>query len=314
MSVFNPLEAAAVNDVDAWIEKLYACKALTEAEVKLLCEKAREVLMGESNVQPVRCPVTVCGDVHGQLHDLIELFKIGGHAPDTNYLFMGDYVDRGYYSVETVSLLVCLKVRYPERVFILRGNHESRQITQVYGFYDECVRKYGSGNVWKLFTDLFDFLPLTALVDNRIFCLHGGLSPSIETLDNVRQLDRIQEVPHEGPMCDLLWSDPDDRQGWGISPRGAGYTFGADISEMFAHRNGLTLVARAHQLVMDGYNWAHDMHVVTIFSAPNYCYRCGNQAAIMSVDEQTNKTFLQFDPAPRRGEPHVTKRTPDYFL
>ena len=118
---------------------------------------------------------------------------------------MGDYVDRGYYSVETVTLLVALKVRYKDRITILRGNHESRQITQVYGFYDECLRKYGNANVWKYFTDLFDYLPLTAIVDNQIFCLHGGLSPSIDTLDHIRALDRIQEVPHEGPMCDLLW-------------------------------------------------------------------------------------------------------------
>ncbi|KAL9599471.1 MAG: hypothetical protein Q9219_003810 [cf. Caloplaca sp. 3 TL-2023] len=250
-----------------------------------------------------KCPVTVCGDIHGQFHDLMELFRIGGPNPDTNYLFMGDYVDRGYYSVETVTLLVALKIRYPQRITILRGNHESRQITQVYGFYDECLRKYGNANVWKFFTDLFDFLPLTALIDNQIFCLHGGLSPSIDTLDNIRALDRIQEVPHEGPMCDLLWSDPDDRCGWGISPRGAGYTFGQDISEAFNHNNGLTLVARAHQLVMEGYNWSQDRNVVTIFSAPNYCYRCGNQAAIMEIDEHLKYTFLQFDPCPRAGEP-----------
>lgn len=197
---------------------------------------------------------------------------------------MGDYVDRGYYSVETVTALVCLKVRYPHRVTILRGNHESRQITQVYGFYDECLRKYGNANVWKFFTDMFDYLPLTALVEISIFCLHGGLSPSIETLDQIRELDRVQEVPHEGPMCDLLWSDPDDRCGWGISPRGAGYTFGQDISDQFNHANSITLIARAHQLVMEGYNWCHDRNVVTIFSAPNYCYRCGNQAAIMELD------------------------------
>ncbi|CAI9581822.1 unnamed protein product, partial [Staurois parvus] len=191
-------------ELDQWIEQLNDCKQLNESQVRTLCEKAKEILTKESNVQDVRCPVTVCGDVHGQFHDLMELFRIGGKSPDTNYLFMGDYVDRGYYSVETVTLLVALKVRYPERITILRGNHESRQITQVYGFYDECLRKYGNANVWKYFTDLFDYLPLTALVDGQIFCLHGGLSPSIDTLDHIRALDRLQEVPHEGPMCDLL--------------------------------------------------------------------------------------------------------------
>ena len=308
------LSQAEIDIYDGHISNLMECKPLTETEVKQLCDKAREILTTESNVQPVNAPVTVCGDVHGQFHDLIELFRIGGRCPDTNYLFMGDYVDRGYYSVETVTLLVSLKVRYNDRIFITRGNHESRQITQVYGFYDECVRKYGTANVWKYFTDLFDYLPLTCLVENQILALHGGLSPSIDSLDQVRALDRVQEIPHEGPMCDLLWSDPDDRQGWGISPRGAGYTFGQDISEQFNHTNALTLVSRAHQLVLEGYNWSHDCNVVTIFSAPNYCYRCGNQAAIMEVDENMKYAFQQFEPAPRRGEPHVTRRTPDYFL
>lgn len=302
------------SNLENQIERLMDCKYLKENEVAELCAKAREILIQEKNVQPVVCPVTVCGDIHGQFHDLMELFRIGGTPPDTNYLFMGDYVDRGYYSVETVSLLVAFKVRFKNRVHILRGNHESRQITQVYGFYDECVRKYGNANVWKHFTDLFDYFPVTALIEKQIMALHGGLSPSIDSLEHIMSLDRVQEVPHEGPMCDLLWSDPDDRCGWGISPRGAGYTFGQDISEQFNHSNGLTLVARAHQLVMEGYNWGHDRNVVTIFSAPNYCYRCGNQAAIMEIDEHLEYTFLQFDPAPRRGEPHVTRRTPDYFL
>jgi len=303
-----------VGEVDQWIEKLYECEHLSEAAVAKLCASARDILIQEANVQPVRCPVTVCGDIHGQFYDLMELFRIGGRPPYTNYLFMGDYADRGYYSVETVSLLVAIKVRYKERITILRGNHESRQITQVYGFYDECLRKYGNANVWKFFTDLYDYIPLTGCVEKQIFCLHGGLSPQIDSLDHIMALDRVQEVPHEGPMCDLLWSDPDDRCGWGISPRGAGYTFGQDIAEQFSHTNGLALISRAHQLVMEGYNWCHDKNVVTIFSAPNYCYRCGNQAAIMEMDEHLEYTFLQFDPAPRRGEPAVAKRTPDYFL
>ncbi|CAA2968836.1 serine threonine- phosphatase PP2A-2 catalytic subunit-like [Olea europaea subsp. europaea] len=147
-----------------------------------------------------------------------------------------------------------------------------------------------------------------------VFCLHGGLSPSLDTLDNIRALDRIQEVPHEGPMCDLLWSDPDDRCGWGISPRGAGYTFGQDIAAQFNHTNGLTLISRAHQLVMDGFNWCQEKNVVTVFSAPNYCYRCGNMAAILEIGENMEQNFLQFDPAPRQIEPDATRKTPDYFL
>ncbi|KAL6053193.1 hypothetical protein STEG23_025369 [Scotinomys teguina] len=341
-------EKLFTKELDQWIEQLNECKQLSESQVKSLCEKAKEILTKESNVQEVRCPVTVCGDVHGQFHDLMELFRIGGKSPDTNYLFMGDYVDRGYYSVETVTLLVALKVRYRERITILRGNHESRQITQVYGFYDECLRKYGNANVWKYFTDLFDYLPLTALVDGQVLnCTewdHGGGKCNPSSFGAAEYEDDCPSlVGLWGPMCDLLWSDPDDRGGWGISPRGAGYTFGQDISETFNHANGLTLVSRAHQLVMEGYNWCHDRNVVTIFSAPNYCYRCGNQAAIMELDDTLKYSFfpsadvtavtpvylvlklgssqlkyaeigLQFDPAPRRGEPHVTRRTPDYFL
>ncbi|CAH1793610.1 unnamed protein product [Owenia fusiformis] len=308
------MEKSETQDVDNWIKKLQEFKQLSENELKSLCEKAREVLSAESNVKVVQSPVTVCGDIHGQLYDLLELFKIGGSIPDTNYLFLGDYVDRGYYSVETVSLLLALKVRFRDRITILRGNHESRQISQVYGFYDECLRKYGSPNAWTLFTDLFDYLPITALIEDKIFCMHGGLSPSIDTIDHVRILDRIQEVPHEGPMADIIWSDPDERGGWGISNRGCGYTFGQDISEVFNHSNGLSFVARAHQLCMEGYNWCHEKNVVTIFSAPNYTYRCGNEGAFMELDDSMNHTFVQYDPAPRIDEPKMVKRTPDYFL
>jgi serine/threonine-protein phosphatase 2A catalytic subunit len=141
-----------VSELDAQIEELIKCRPLPEVGVKQLCEKAKEILTEEANVQPVRAPVIICGDIHGQFHDLMELFKIGGKLPDTNYLFMGDYVDRGHHSVETVTLLIALKVRYRDRLTILRGNHESRQITQVYGFYDECARKYGNPSVWKCFT------------------------------------------------------------------------------------------------------------------------------------------------------------------
>ena len=237
--------------------------------------------------------------------------------------------------------MVLLKARYPSRITMIRGNHESRQITQVYGaisapdpvnyhrgaiaphalvpspagFYDECLRKYGDANVWKEFTSLFDTLPLSAAIENQVFCPHAGLSPSLDTVDHIQQLNRFQEIPHEGPMCDLVWSDPDERCGWGISPRGAGYTFGADITEQFLTTNSFKFIVRAHQLVMEGYSWTHPNTCVTVFSAPNYCYRCGNQASIMEVADDGGVEFLQFDPAPRRGEEQQSaKRCPDYFL
>jgi len=304
-----------MSDLDRQIEQLRRCEFIKESEVKALCQKAMEILMEESNVQRVDCPVTICGDIHGQFYDLKELFKVGGECPDTNYLFLGDFVDRGFNSVETFLLLLALKVRYPDRITLIRGNHESRQITQVYGFYDECLRKYGSVNVWRYCTEIFDYLSLSALIEDRIFCVHGGLSPSINTLDQIRVIDRKQEVPHDGPMCDLLWSDPEDIEGWGLSPRGAGYLFGGNVVKTFNHSNKLELICRAHQLVMEGYKYMFEKMLVTVWSAPNYCYRCGNVAAILELDEHRNANFKIFEAAPQeaRGIPQK-KPAPDYFL
>ncbi|CAJ0578867.1 unnamed protein product, partial [Mesorhabditis spiculigera] len=290
-----------VNDLDKQIQTLMNCEIISEAEVKSLCAKAKEILIQEGNVQVIDSPVTV-----------------GGQLPYTNYLFLGDFVDRGHYSVETFLLLLALKVRYPDRMMLIRGNHESRQITQVYGFYDECVRKYGSPTVWKCCTDVFDCLSLSAVIAGKVFCVHGGLSPSIQTLDEIRAIERKQEVPHDGAMCDLLWSDPEDAMGWGMSPRGAGYLFGSDVVKMFCENNGVDLICRAHQLVMEGYKWHFNETVLTVWSAPNYCYRCGNVAAILELDEDINKEFSIFEAAPQvgsenRGAP-AKKPLPDYFL
>jgi len=228
---------------------------------------------------------------------------------------MGDFVDRGFYSVETFLLLLALKVRYPDRITLIRGNHESRQITQVYGFYDECLRKFGSVNVWKYCTEIFDYLSLSAIISDSLFCVHGGLSPQITNLDNIRSIDRKQEVPHDGPMCDLLWSDPEDIDDWGVSPRGAGYLFGHAVVRKWNEVNNITLIARAHQLVMEGYKYMFNETLVTVWSAPNYCYRCGNIAAILEVDENLNRSFKIFEAAPAdtRGVP-AKKPQPVYFL
>eukprot|EP00826_Nyctotherus_ovalis_P053210 TRINITY_DN687_c0_g1_i7.p1 TRINITY_DN687_c0_g1~~TRINITY_DN687_c0_g1_i7.p1 ORF type:complete len:251 (+),score=69.84 TRINITY_DN687_c0_g1_i7:157-909(+) len=249
-----------MSSLDKIITRLRKLKYPTESEVIGLCKKARELFASEYNIVNVDAPVTICGDIHGQYFDLFELFKTGGESPDTNYVFLGDFVDRGYSSVETFLLLLALKIRYPDRLTFLRGNHESRQITQVYGFYDEVLKKYGSITVWKECTDLFDYLPLACTVEGKVFCVHGGLSPNVNKLDDIMQITRNQEIPHEGPMCDLVWSDPGgnledhvDITGWSQSSRGAGFVFGKDVVEKFNHTNGIDLICRSHQLVQAGY-------------------------------------------------------------
>ncbi|EGR27162.1 protein phosphatase, putative [Ichthyophthirius multifiliis] len=320
---------ANVTDLDQIIETLKKCEYIKESEVKILCNKAREILVEESNVQRVDAPVTICGDIHGQFYDLIELFTVGGECPDTNYLFLGDFVDRGYHSVETFLLLLALKVlyliyqqkiknkkvRYPDRMTLVRGNHESRQITQVYGFYDECLRKFGSLNVWRYCTEIFDYLSLSAIIEDKFYSVHGGLSPLIKTLDDIIVIDRKQEVPHDGAMCDLMWSDPDEIEGWAVSPRGAGYLFGQDVVEEFNRHNNVELITRSHQLIMDGFKNMFNDQLSTVWSAPNYCYRCGNIAAILELDENLQKTFKTFEAAEQDNKGIIAKKNiPEYFL
>lgn len=283
------------SDIDNWLETVKNGTILPERELRIVCEKVKEILIEESNVQPVRAPVTICGDIHGQFHDLLELFNKGGEIPNSRYIFMGDFVDRGFNSVETFQLLLCLKLKYPAHITLLRGNHETRQITTVYGFYDETIRKYGNANPWKYCTEVFDYLGIGALVEGKIFCIHGGLSPEIKTIDQVRLIDRRMEIPHEGPFCDLMWSDPEDIETWAVSPRGAGWLFGSKVTTEFNHINDITLIARAHQLVMDGFKyWFRDQNLVTVWSAPNYCYRCGNVASILNINDKMERFFEIF--------------------
>uniref|UniRef100_A0A7S0UEX2 Serine/threonine-protein phosphatase n=1 Tax=Pseudo-nitzschia delicatissima TaxID=44447 RepID=A0A7S0UEX2_9STRA len=286
-------------DVDQCIATLKKGEVVSERELRQLCMLVGELLMEESNVQPITSPVTIVGDVHGQFFDLLNLFeRVGGWPPGTSYIFLGDFVDRGHNSVETLSLLLCLKLKYPAHITLLRGNHESRQITQVYGFYDECLRKYGNASVWRHCVQCFDCFGLAALIDEKVLCVHGGLSPDVRTLDQVRAIDRNQEIPHEGAFNDLVWSDPEDIAGsWQLSPRGAGYLFGKRVTDEFHEVNNLQFLARAHQLVLEGRKYHFDKRLVTVWSAPNYCYRCGNVAAILEIggSDEGNTTIQSSD-------------------
>lgn len=273
------------DDVNNWIDLLLRGELPSERSIRRICESAASIFAEEESVVELKSPINICGDIHGQFTDLLELFQVGGRVGEYQYLFLGDYVDRGYYGIETFILLLLFKIRHPDRIWLLRGNHESRQVTMVYGFYEECILKFGSPNVWRLCADVFDRLPLGAILDGNIFCVHGGLSPAITCLDDLTKIDRKREIPNVGILCDILWGDPQESPGWSVSPRGAGYLFGPDIVEQFNYTNRLSLICRSHQLAMEGYRWYFDKKLLTIWSAPNYCCRCGNSAAILKFEE-----------------------------
>lgn len=247
----------------------------------------------------LEAPLKICGDVHGQYSDLLRLFEYGGFPPQANYLFLGDYVDRGKQSLEVICLLLCYKIQYPNNFFILRGNHEAAGINRIYGFYDECKRRY-SIKLWKIFSDVFNCLPVSALVDEKILCMHGGLSPELESLQQIADLSRPCDVPDVGLMCDLLWSDPDTSvNGWGENDRGVSFVFGADVVCEFLEKHDLDLLVRAHQVVEDGYEFFAGRRLVTLFSAPNYCGEFDNAGGLISVDENLKCSFMILKPSTR---------------
>lgn len=264
---------------------------IDKRDIQAICRDARQVFLGESMCLEISAPLCVVGDVHGQFEDLLRIFKFKGFPPGQRYLFLGDYVDRGKHSVETITLLFCYKIRYPDCVYLLRGNHESQSLNQIYGFYDECKRRYSS-KLWKTFVDCYSCMPVAAIVSNRVFCCHGGLSPSLTSIEDINNLPRPTDIPAAGLLCDLLWSDPDRSYGWNKSNRGVSWVFGSDIVERFLLRHDFDLICRAHQVVEDGYELFAKRQLVTIFSAPNYCGVYDNAGATMYID---NNLLIRFD-------------------
>jgi len=292
-------------DIDKIIEKLLSVKGskpgkqvnLLENEIQSLVTRAREIFISQPILLELEAPLKICGDIHGQYYDLLRLFDYGGFPPEANYLFLGDYVDRGKQSLETICLMLAFKIKYPENFFLLRGNHECSSINRLYGFYDECKRRYNF-KVWKMFGDCFNCLPVAAIIDDKIICMHGGLSPDLTNLEQITRIMRPTEVPDEGLLCDLLWSDPDkDIKGWAENERGVSYVYGQEIVGSFLKKHELDLICRAHQVVEDGYEFFAKRQLVTVFSAPNYCGEFDNSAALMSVDENLICSFQILKPA-----------------
>jgi serine/threonine-protein phosphatase PP1 catalytic subunit len=268
--------------------KVTKAVCLKNAEITAICTAVREVLLSQPALLELSPPVKIVGDIHGQYNDLIRLFEMCGFPPTSNFLFLGDYVDRGKQSLETILLLFCYKLKYPENFFILRGNHECANVTRVYGFYDECKRRCNI-KIWKTFIDTFNCLPIASIVAEKIFCVHGGLSPSLNTMDDIRNIARPTDVPDYGLLNDLLWSDPADMdQDWESNERGVSYCFGKKVIVNFLAANDFDLVCRAHMVVEDGYEFFNDRLLVTVFSAPNVC-----QSPIVSAIRTNIGTVLR---------------------
>ena len=309
-------------DLDDMIKRLKVVKdqpigtsaGLSVEEINYICQTVQPIFMSQPTLLEIKPPLTIVGDVHGQYHDLMRIFELNKYPPDTRYLFLGDYVDRGKNSIECLCLLLIYKIKYPNDFYMLRGNHECSYINRLYGFYDECVKTY-SLEVWRMFADVFNRLPIAAIVEDKIFCVHGGLSPHLESLDQIRDIPRPIEVPEEGLLCDLLWSDPSpEAQDWEDNERGTSYCFGLPQVETFLQKFDFDLICRAHQAIMEGFEFPFQdsQCLVTVFSAPNYCYEYENKGAILNVDDSLFCNFTVLEPkkweedyyiGPRPGTP-----------
>lgn len=281
---------------------------LKNSEIIQICIQAREVFLNQPALLELSAPVKIVGDIHGQFQDLLRLFTKCGFPPSSNFLFLGDYVDRGKQSLETILLLLCYKIKYPENFFLLRGNHECANVTRVYGFYDECKRRCNI-KIWKYFIDTFNTLPLTAIVAGKIFCVHGGLSPVLNTMDEIRNMSRPTDVPDFGLINDLLWSDPiDSPNEWEDNDRGVSYCYNKVAINKFINKFNFDLVCRAHMVVEDGYEFFNDRTLVTVFSAPNYCGEFNNWGAVMSVSQELLCSFELLDPLDSNSLKQVMKK------
>ncbi|WPK22956.1 hypothetical protein PUMCH_000179 [Australozyma saopauloensis] len=283
---------------------------LQEHQALRILENATKLLASEPTLLTVPAPVTVCGDIHGQYYDLMKLFEVGGDPAETSYLFLGDYVDRGSFSIECLLYLYSLKLTYPRLFFMLRGNHECKHLTDYFTFRSECLHKY-SLTVYEGSLKSFNALPLAAIMNNQFFCVHGGLSPDLKTLDDVRNIDRFREPPTKGIMCDLLWADPiedydddaEDRPYLRNTVRGCSYAFTFKASSQFLERTGLLSIIRAHEAQDTGYRMYKRSKttgfpsLLTMFSAPNYLDNYNNKAAVLKYENNV-MNIRQFNSSP----------------
>ncbi|UPX19667.1 Protein-serine/threonine phosphatase [Ascochyta rabiei] len=306
---FSPQDRTKPN-IQFLKQHFYREGRLTEQQALWIIKKGAEILRSEPNLLEMDAPITVCGDVHGQYYDLMKLFEVGGDPADTRYLFLGDYVDRGYFSIECVLYLWSLKIWYPNTLWLLRGNHECRHLTDYFTFKLECKHKYSEA-VYEACMDAFCALPLAAVMNKQFLCIHGGLSPELHTLEDLKSIDRFREPPTHGLMCDILWADPLEEFGQEKTNdffihnhvRGCSYFFSYPAACAFLEKNNLLSIIRAHEAQDAGYRMYRKTRttgfpsVMTIFSAPNYLDVYNNKAAVLKYENNV-MNIRQFNCTP----------------
>ena len=260
---------------------------IKEDECNYVIDKSYEILQKEDSLLKIEAPLYICGDIHGQYYDLLRVFDILNYPPQSTFLFLGDYVDRGKQSLECLLLLLSLKIKYPDKIFLLRGNHECEALNKIYGFFDECKRRL-SIKCFKKITNLFNIMPISALINENILCMHGGLSKDLQNIEQINKILRPTEIPDEGLLCDLLWSDPNNDlldEDFGNNERNISITFSKNYVKNFVEKNNLDLICRAHQVAEEGFEFFADMKLVTIFTAPNYMWEFDNNGGILEVEK-----------------------------
>ncbi|KAJ3669961.1 hypothetical protein LUZ60_010285 [Juncus effusus] len=300
-------------------------------EIADLCDNAERLFSSEPTVLQLKAPIKIFGDLHGQFGDLMRLFDEYG-SPSTagdisyiDYLFLGDYVDRGQHSLETITLLLALKVEHPKNVHLIRGNHEAADINALFGFRIECIERMGERDgiwAWHRFNRLFNWLPLAAIIERKIICMHGGIGRSINHVEQIQNLQRpITMETGSVVLMDLLWSDPtenDSVEGLRPNARGPGLvTFGPDRVMEFCDNNDVQLIIRAHECVMDGFERFAQGHLITLFSATNYCGTANNAGAILVLGRDlvvVPKLIHPLPPAVRSAENSPDRHMDDTWM
>lgn len=289
---------------DAFLENIRETQKLPSAQdIQHITALARNIFFTEPNMLSLQLPITVIGDIHGQLFDLFEIFKISGPVPDTTYLFMGDFVDRGSHSLEVILYLLLLKIKYPRSIYLIRGNHEDAKICSNYGFFDEIFAKYADcdasapKDIWRAMIDTFETLPISAVIKREFFAVHAGLSPSLQAVDQIQTIPRFREFP-ESMNClfsDLLWSDPSNETVcFERSSRGAGCSFGPLPTFKFLYDNDLCHILRSHQLCYEGYSLMFNDCLSTVWSAPDYTLK-KNFACVLNIFENLERAYEVFE-------------------